>query len=124
MGNNVTLNDIKSGDRVRFWYEDVVNSVNPYTGHARTKSGARIRMTKGKGYDAVGDNAILFKAEIIEKAKPVIVFKAGQVWKCNGITYMIIGGPGGLKAYTPDDVMFTITQLQGMDNMLHMYGDK
>src|SRR5271156_1022169 len=100
---NISLDKLKPGDRVKFYREDEVTSVNTVTGFARTKSGARIRMTCGSGWEAVS-NGICFRADRLEKPKKE--FKAGQVWKDSERTYMMIGGVGGVKAYDTQDIMY------------------
>jgi hypothetical protein len=122
---NVKLDTLKKGDKVKFYLEDEVTSVNTHTGHAHTKGGARIRMTHGKGYATVGENAILFRADVTERASkepanwpPV----PGQVWKDdNNVTYMIIDG-GTVKAYTTNDVMVLISDLKEEPGIRLVYG--
>lgn len=116
---NVTLDKLKAGDQVRFYYEDEVTSVSTVTGFARTKSGARIRMTNGTGLDAVS-NGTCFKADRLEKPKKD--FKAGQVWKDAERTYMMIGGAGGVKAYDTQDVMYAVSALEKKSDLTMVFG--
>lgn len=121
---NVKLENLKVGDRVHLYIDDEVNAVNTSTGHVRTKSGARVRMTNGTSWDAVS-NGICFKADVSKRAVtepdnwPPL---PGDVWTdSEGKTYMIIGGAGGVKSYSTNDLYYSLSTLKTMTGIKRIF---
>lgn len=123
---NVQLTELKRGDKVKFYLEDEVTSVSKHSGHARTKRGARVRMTRGEGYETVGSDAVLYKAELVERKPSEPVYwppQPGEVWReSDGMEYHVLQQVGnGPAIYTEDNRFISREQLKKKPGIHRVY---
>jgi hypothetical protein len=122
MTTNHTINTIKKGDVITVQREVTVRSIDVSEGVVETTDNRSIRLTQPR-YSYISKDLPVFKIVDVKQNNPANwPPKPGEVWEdASGMTYMIIGGPGGAKAYTVTDARFTLDQLKGKLGIKRVY---